>query len=265
MNQDPQSITTTISSPQQVPVPPSKQINLLLDQLNAEKLKEIKAEKISSKATLTSRLNIEQTAHLKRLKMYIIIGGVLTLILLIAYAALSAYLEYKDIVQLINQYGQQANIPISGFKMALCLRYPPLTSWFFAGNSAFPEAVFIAYRTQAYNSAFVTNLPTSLSNIYTQASISTGDTSAAYLICQCDFAKKAGILSCETACNSSNSTNAASSALNGVNMGLSASMATAGLFPPFGFIAGFVAGFCGGFFTSQYPPGASDSLNQCIS
>jgi len=258
----------TIPAPASLPI--ASQINTLLDQLQKEKLGEIKAEKVSSKATLSSRLNIEQTAHLKRLKMYIIFGSILIVFLLIAYAALSAYTEYKDIVTLINSYGPQANVPISGFKLALCIRFPPLTSWFLSGNTAFPEAIFVAYRTPQYRDIFVNALPDSLTQLYSVAQIgcpqSSANTSAAFLICCCKFASDANLKLCQVACNSNNSTSTASSALSGVNMGLSVSMATAGIFPPFGFIGGFIAGFCGGFFSSEYPPGVDSSqLNQCIS
>lgn len=255
----------------------SSSINALLEQFKESKLGEIKAEKVSSKATLTSRLNIEQTASLKRLKMYLIFASIGIFLFLIGYAFLAAYTEYKDIVKLVNTYGPQVGMTLSGFKVALCLRYPPLTSWFFSGNTALPEAIYVSYRTALFNGPFVQNLPSSLGDLWSLATIgsncqnnsgtnqypsTSANTSAAFLICCTDWASH--ITECETACNSNNSTNSTTSALNGISTGFSVSMATAGLFPPFGFIGGFIAGFCGGFFTSQYPPGAS-GLNECIS
>lgn len=252
------------------PSPPSNplSVNDLLEQLKTSKLGEIKAEKVSSTAAYASRLNIEQTSRLKRLKLFTIISFILIFIFICIYIVVSAYSEYHDLVVFMNTYGPQAQIPLSGLKLALCLRYPPLTGWFYNGNDAFPEAVFIAYRSSMYHDAFVSNLPYNLTQLYSIAQTGAGceaseDTSALYLVCCCDFAQT--IKGCEAACNSSNSTNALTSSMNGLSTGFSTAVATSGIFPPFGMIGGFIAGFCLGFFPSQYPPGGSSGLNNCIS
>jgi hypothetical protein len=240
---------------------PSSSINQLLEELKTSKLAEIKASKVSSQATLTSRLNIEQTTSLKRLKFILIISFILIFVLIIVTAVYSAKLEYSDVVEFIDANGPAAGIQMSGLEVALCLRYPAITSWFYAGNSAFPEAVYVLLRDPTYNTVFEQNVSDNLGCIYSTATLQTGDTSAANLICGCDNFKN--IENCEEACGADGTVSTATSLLNGFNTGMSLAGAGAGLAPPFGLIGGFIAGFCMGFFPSQYPPGGPP--DPCIS
>jgi len=241
--------------------------------------KSLKYKDLSTKAAKASALNIEQVTRYKKLRLRFWITVGVLLVVFILYVTLFCLVEYNDVRSFINQYGEQAGVPISGFQMALVLKYPVLTGMFQIENKSFPIAVMLSLRTQTFATVFNENPVCNLQSLYSYAIYGsanvTGDsdmvTSALSLIC--NSYGKAGnstcpgvtdsIAVCNGICNYTSGSGALPSTAAGLQMATSMGNMGSMAGPP-GMIIGSIVGFVAGFCINKYAKTDNSSAN-CIS
>jgi hypothetical protein len=249
----------------------------VLKALKSNLEKSLKFKDISTKAAKASAMNIEQVTRYKKLRLRFWITVGVLLLIFILYVIFFCLVEYSDVRSFINQYGQQAGVPLSGFQMALVLKYPILTGLFQIENKSFPVAVLLSIRTQTFATVFNQNPVCNLQSLYSYSLYGsanvTGDsdmvTSALSLICN-SYGKEgscSGVTSSIAVCNgpcnyTSGSGNLASTA---AGLQMATSMGNLGsLGGPPGMLIGSIVGFIGGFCLNKYAKSDNSSAN-CIS
>lgn len=250
----------------------------ILRQMKSNLEKSIKYKDLSTKAAKASAMNIEQVTKYKKLRLrFWIIVGILFAIF-IAYAVFFCLIEYSDVRSFMNQYGEKAGVPISGFQMALVLKYPAISGWFQIENKAFPVAVLLSLRTSTFSEIFkrdpVCNLQTLYSfSLYGKADVTSDSgmvTSALELICNsyggdgtsnCQGAESIAV--CSGPCDYNSGSGNLASTASGLQM--AGTLGNLGsLVGPWGTLAGTAVGFIAGFVMNKYAGSDSNSKANCV-
>jgi hypothetical protein len=134
-------------------------------------------------------------ATLVKLKKFTFWAMIISIIILVSnflLVAIVTYVEYSDVIKIVNKYSDTVKGAPGGFATAVAIKYPVLAKLMGFLDSSYPLAVFFCMRVPEINQVFMNDPGTFMQNMWTQQQSgigcsteynSTGLASPAVLIC----------------------------------------------------------------------------------